>query len=161
MKSPLAALRVRSLREAFPDCRMIYTVRNPLEAVPSMISLGRRLRDTDPGITNGEAQERWLYEGIRAMYLHPLACFKDMDPSTWDIIVHDNLRARLGTAVRQAYAKFGYQMSASFAARLELEEAKQREFRSKHVTTPEQFGLSRARIVEDFCEVFTRCGFEP
>jgi hypothetical protein len=37
LKNPAASSKIDSLYEFFPDCKIIYMVRNPLEVVPSII----------------------------------------------------------------------------------------------------------------------------
>lgn len=159
-KTPANALKVRSLREFFPGCRMIYTVRNPLDAVPSLISLGRQFGEGGAGTANWDAQQRWLYEGIREMYRHPLACFPEFDPGTWEIVRYDDLLQRPRETVRRVYEKFGYTVSPAFDERLRREDESQRNYRSTHRPDAARFGLTRERMVEDFREVFERCGFE-
>jgi len=159
-KAPSNALKVKSLHEFFPGCRMIYTVRNPVDSVPSLISLGKKYREGHAGGDSWDDQQRWLYEGFREMYRHPLACFSSFEAASWQIVRFDDLLARPRNTIRAFYEKFGYTVSPAFDELLKLEDEKQRNFVSKHKTSPEQFGLTREKIVADFKEVFERCGFE-
>ncbi|MFH0907926.1 MAG: sulfotransferase [bacterium] len=159
-KSPLASLRVRSLSRYFPGCRFIYTVRDPLEAVPSLLSFGKTFWESNPNIRNADTQQRWLYEGIRETYRHPLASLKEADPATWEIVRHADLLRETAQRVRATYAKLGYTMSQEFENVLERENEKQRSYRSGHPTSLEPFGLTHEQVFEDFKDVFDQCKFD-
>lgn len=159
-KTPANALKVQGLFAYFPGCRMIYTVRNPLHAVPSLISLGKKYSGGETGPANWDAQQRWLYEGIREMYRHPLDCFAAADPATYEYIVYDDLLRRPRDTIRAAYGKLGYAVSPAFDELLKTEDEKQRNFRSKHQPVAAALGLTREKILTDFKEVFDRFSFE-
>jgi hypothetical protein len=159
-KSPFAALRVQSLMDYFPGCRFVYTVRNPMETVPSMLDFGRTFWESEPCRKDWSVQQEWIYLGLREMYRHPLQVLRQAEPHAWQIVRFPDLMRDTERTVREIYSHLGYTVTPEFARLLQNETASQRAFRSRHKTTPEQFNLTRERVVEDFKEVFERCGFD-
>ncbi len=159
-KAPLAGLRVKSLYRFFPGCRMIYTLRNPLAAVPSILDLGRRHFEANADMENWPAQQTRLYPFLREMFRYPLASLQQADPATCEIIIHDHLLRRPGDVVRACYKKFGYSLSPRYDELLKHEGEKQRNFTSRHKTTLNEFNLTPEQIRSDFKDVFDRCAFE-
>jgi hypothetical protein len=159
-KSPFASLRVQGIYKHFPGCRVIYTVRNPMDTVPSMLDFGRTFWDSDPNRKRWAThQQEWIYNGMVEMYRHPLQFLPTADPATWEIVRFPDLMRDTEQTVRAVYGKLGYKVTPAFAEILQQEKNRQREFRSKHPTTLESFNLTRERILSDFKEVFARCNF--
>jgi hypothetical protein len=158
-KAPFACLRIKSIYEYFPGCRVIYTLRNPLTSVPSMLDVARKYWETTSGLRNWDAHQGWLYETIREMYRYPLACFASTDPTTCEIVVHDDLLSKPRDTIRGFLQKFGYRISPAFDEMLKAEDRKQAQFRSRHVTSLEQFNLKREQVMADFGDVFANYTF--
>ncbi|HEY8241683.1 MAG TPA: sulfotransferase, partial [Kiritimatiellia bacterium] len=157
--APFACMRIRSIYEYFPGCRVIYTLRNPLTSVPSMLDVARKYWETTSGLHNWEAHQGWLYQTIREMYRYPLSCMGTLDPATCQVVVHDDLLTKPRDTIRAFLQKFGYNVSPAFDEMLKAEDVKQRQFRSKHQTNLEQFNLTREQVMADFGDVFARYTF--
>lgn len=158
-KAPFASLRVKSIYRYFPGCRVIYTVRNPLAAVPSMLDIARLIMRAAGNLENWEAHQGWLYGMIREMYRYPLAVLDQADPASCQVIVHDDLLKRPRETIRDFYAKFGYVLSPAFDELLKKEDEKQRRFSSRHSCDMKEFGLTPEKIKADFDFVFDRYRF--
>ena len=159
-KAPFGCLRIRSLYEYFPDCRVVYTVRNPLDAVPSMLDVARHIWTAAAKLDNWQAHQAWTYELIRTMYDYPLAALDAADPATYELAMFQDLLDNPGATVRAMYAKFGYHLGSEFDAALREEDTVQRGFQSRHEYSLDQFGLTADRVVADFEDVFERFRFE-
>jgi hypothetical protein len=138
---------------------MIYTIRNPLDGVASMLDVAQKIWES-AGMAEGFQHQEWAYRTVKAMYAYPLSWFAQADESTYDLLVHDDLLQRPSEVIEAIYEKFGYRMEDAFLTILREEDEKQRGYRSRHKYSLEQFGLSREQIVEDFREVFDRFGFD-
>jgi hypothetical protein len=158
-KAPFACLRIRSIREYFPDSRIVYTLRNPLTSVPSMLDVAKKYWETTAGLQNWGAHQDRLYGIIREMYRYPLATLAELDPATCQVVVHDDLLTRPRETIRACFEKFGYRVSPAFDERLKQEDEKQRAFRSRHKTSLDQFKLTREQVTSDFSDVFAHYTF--
>jgi hypothetical protein len=159
-KAPFACLRIRSIYEYFPGCRMIYTLRNPITAVPSMMDVAKKYWEAGAGLKNIDGQKERLYQTIRQMYSYPLATLAATDPAVREIVVFDHLLSKPRDTIRALYEKFGYTVSPAFDALLMKEDEKQSTFKSRHKSSLDQFGLTREQILSDFKPAFDYYRFE-
>lgn len=159
-KNPTFCGKIASLHETFPDARFVYLVRNPLDAIPSMISEGyATCVYAAKGSLPPPAFQNSVYEVAKTSYRYPLS-YLDSHPSCVAVTVkfRELVQDPLGT-VTGLYERLGYGMSAEFLKTLELEQERTRGYRSSHRYTLEQFVIPADRIVRDLDEVFTRFGF--
>src|SRR5262245_20989427 len=107
-KNPAFSPKIETLVEFFPDARIIYLVRNPLDMLPSTISWINYARGqfTNP-------KEPWLYldeivDMTQHWYAHPLK-YLDTHPSPRHLILnYDDLIQRPEQVLRAFYEQFGY-----------------------------------------------------
>lgn len=158
-KAPFHCMRIKAIQEYFPGCRILYTLRNPLDAVPSMLDVARKYWEATSGLQDWSPHQEWLYQTIRDMYRYPLATLDACDPSVCQVVVHNDLLRRPRETIRAFYDKFGFAVSGAFDERLRQEDEKQRTFRRKHRPGLDQFGLAPARIRADFAFVYDRYAF--
>jgi hypothetical protein len=159
-KAPFACLRIRSLYEYFPGCRLVYTVRNPVDAVPSMMDVARKIWESAALLEDWQALSAMVYETVKVMYRYPLGCLDEADPATYALLVHDDLLQKPSGTVRAMLLRLGYRVGDALNDALLREDESQRQFRSRHRYSLEEFHLERERIVSDYKEVFDRFGFE-
>jgi hypothetical protein len=158
-KTPFGCFRVDALYRYFPGCRMIYTIRNPLQAVPSMLDMAKRVWQSTAAMKDDFPLKAWAYDTVKAMYEYPLSRFAEADESTYEFVVYDRLVQHPSATVKAIYEKFGFDLGEAFQRVLEPEDEKQRRFRSQHEYSLDQFGLSPEQILRDFRTVFDRFGF--
>ncbi|MBI1726134.1 MAG: sulfotransferase [Candidatus Rokubacteria bacterium] len=157
-KAPYNCFRIDSLYRYFPGCRQIYTIRNPLEAVPSMLDMARAVWQSAAAM-EGFPLQAGAYDVIKAMYRYPLARFAEADAASYEYVVYDTLLQHPSAVVRAMYEKFGYELREPFQKILEAEDEKQRAYRSPHEYSLDQFGISREQILRDFRAIFARFDF--
>jgi hypothetical protein len=151
----------RSLREEFPDCRMILCVRDPVEAIPSQLSSlesGIRLFDADRGRTFFRGR---MVEVLEHAYFHLAAVADDLPQNEAVVIRMEEMRGGLADCVQRIYGNFGFTMSPRFSAQLAEAGARARQFRSRHDYSLEQFGLSGKMIRTRFSKAYVRFAFSP
>lgn len=159
-KSPWNSLRIDTLRRYFPGCRFIYTVRNPIDSVPSMLSFAKHVwRNVIREGDNFPYTER-AYEIAREMVTYPLSRFALADHSSVILIRYEDLASDLARTIQSIYERFGLLESCEFARALEREDERQRHYHSSHSYALEQFGLTHERILGDFQSVFERFDFD-
>jgi hypothetical protein len=158
-KNPALCPKLDSVLEEFPDARIIYLVRNPLEVVPSYL----HMLDFSWGAV-GVAGDRgalrdYVLEMAAHWYRYPLERLSALPPDRYVIVKYDDLTRDPERTVRDIYAHFGLALEPRFAAILRSESAKARRYRSRHEYAFEKLGLSRQRVVTELADVFERFGF--
>jgi hypothetical protein len=159
-KNPLFCAKIESLLEMFPDARIVYLVRNPLEAVPSTVSLFHyawRLF-SQPPVRYPHAGE--VLAWTKYWYEHPLEII-DQDRSDRCMIVrYEDLVQEPDRVLAGIYNKFRYPVSDEVGSILRDAAKAARTHTSNHVYSLEAMGFTREQIFREFAQVFDRFGFE-
>ncbi len=159
-KNPTFSAKVGSLYEFFPDAKIIYLVRNPLETVPSIISwMSFQWKQFS------DSQESYLYkdymlELAHEWYAYPLERFASAPPDSYSILRYEDLVQDPKGIISDVYRTFGFEMDRAFERILEQESQRERSFRSQHKYSLRKMGLSKKQIIKNFRFVFERFRFE-
>ena len=159
-KNPASSAKIETLMEFFPDARIIYLARNPLDMLPSTVSWINyaRRQFTDP-------KEKWLYRDeivdmTQYWYRHPLQ-YLDSHPSPRHLILnYDDLIQRPEAVLRSFYEQFGYPDQPGLEIIVDEAVKETLTFNSDHVYSYEEMGFTRQQIVEFYPEIFERFGFD-
>ncbi len=158
-KNPALCPKVNSVFERFPDAKIVYLVRNPLEMLPSYVNmmmfswrvLGIPVED--------HALRDFLIDMARHWYTHPLQCLDKASARSHIIIKYDDLVNAPEKTVREIYSRFGFEIGPAFERVLQEESERARSYSSRHGYSPEEGGLSREQIHETYRDIFERFGF--
>jgi hypothetical protein len=159
-KNPAFSAKIETLTEFFPNARIIYLARNPLDMLPSTVSWINyaRRQFTDP-------KETWLYrEEIVDMtqhwYRHPLK-YLDSHPSPRNLILnYDDLIQRPEQVLRSFYEQFGYPDKPGLEGIVDEAVKETLSFNSDHFYSYQEMGFTREQIVELYADIFERFGFD-
>ena len=159
-KAPAFSAKIETLVEFFPDARIIYLARNPLDMLPSTVSwinYARRVF-TDPG-------EKYLYldeivDFTQHWYRYPLK-YLDSHPSPRHLILnYDDLIQRPEHVIRSFYEQFGYPEKPGLDIIVDEAVKETLSFNSDHVYSYEEMGFTRQQIIELYPDIFERFGFD-
>ena len=159
-KAPAFSAKIETLAEFFPEARIIYLARNPLDMLPSTISwinYARRVF-TQP-------KEKYLYldeivDFTQHWYRHPLR-YLDSHPSPRHLILkYDDLILRPEQTLRAFYEQFGYPNKPGLAGIVDKAVKETLSFHSDHVYSYEEMGFTRQQIIELYPDIFERFGFD-
>jgi hypothetical protein len=141
------------LHDVFPDANVVRLHRHPCQAIPSLcslVSIYRRLtmRQIDGNEIGATLLDMFADGMDRLMRVpQPGAAARAIDIS-FDELTADPVAGPIAV-VRRLYGRFGYGYSPAFEQAMVLAlEARRAVGRPRHVYTLEQFGLSRAQVVE-------------
>jgi len=159
-KNPASSAKIETLMEFFPEARVIYLARNPLDMLPSTVSWINyaRRQFTDP-------KEKWLYRDeivdmTQHWYRHPLQ-YLDAHPSRRNLILsYDDLIQRPEAVLRAFYEQFGYPDKPGLESIVDEAVKETLSFNSDHVYSYEEMGFTREQIIELYPEIFERFGFD-
>ena len=159
-KNPAFSAKIETLVEFFPDARIIYLARNPLDMLPSTISWINyaRRQFTEP-------KEDWLYideilDMTRHWYSHPLH-YLDTHPSPRHLILnYEDLIQRPEAVIRAFYEQFGYPDKPGLDDIVDKAVKETLSFNSDHVYSYEEMGFTREQIIEMYSDIFERFDFD-
>ena len=159
-KNPLFSARIESILETFPDARILYLVRNPLEMLPSTISLfsymGRLFSDPPQKYPHRDEILAWT----KYWYDHPLEVIERTSPEQCMIVRYDDLMQSPDAVFRSIYSRFGYPGSEELETILREAVTTARAHSSSHEYSYEAMGFTREQIVREFAHIFARFEFD-
>ena len=159
-KNPAFSAKIKTLVEFFPDARIIYLARNPLDMLPSTVSWINyaRRQFTDP--TDGYHYVEEILDMTQHWYRHPLA-YLDAHPSPRHLIMkYDDLIQRPEMVIRGFYEQFGYPDKPGLPVIIDQAVKETLTFNSDHNYSYEQMGFTREQIVKIYADIFERFNFE-
>jgi hypothetical protein len=159
-KNPNFSPKIDTLLEWFSDARFIYLARNPLDVIPSYISLldfewqvfGRVVPESAGCAAVLDMAEHW--------YSYPLERLAQTPQERYIVIDFDDMVSNPERTVRRIYERFGLELSPAYAEILWQETIASRHYQSEHDYSLQETGLSREQIVTRFGPVFERFGFD-
>ncbi len=159
-KNPAFSPKIETLLEFFPDARVIYLARNPLDMLPSTVSWINYARRVFT-----EPKEKYLYldeilDFTQHWYRYPLQ-YLDTHPSPRHLILNYNdLIQRPEQVIRTFYEQFGYPDKPGLDQIVDKAVKETLSFNSEHVYSYVEMGFTRQQIVEIYADIFERFGFD-
>ncbi len=161
-KSSQLTLRVPQLLERYPDCKLIYIVRDPLQTIPSGMSLLEGALDRSyGGLDRAPKEKRGQY--LENLYQASCKLYRDFeDTKSNGGISRDNLRVipypRLMKDLEGTMGELSdfleLEPEGRFFDKVRAQAEKQRSHSSKHKYSLERYGLSEERIRRDLDFVY-------
>ena len=159
-KNPAFSAKIQTLTEFFPDARILYLARNPLDMLPSTVSWINYARGQFTG-----PHEEYLYideilELTQHWYRHPLRHL-DAHPSPRHLVVnYEDLVQRPEAVIRGFYEQFNYPDKPGLPVIIDQAVKETMTFSSAHNYSYEKMGFTRRGIVEMYRDIFERFQFE-
>jgi hypothetical protein len=159
-KNPAFSAKIETLAEFFPDARVLYLARNPLDMLPSTVSWINYARSQFTGPNEGYLYVNEILEMTKHWYHHPLR-YMDSHPSPRHLIVnYDDLIQRPEAVIRGFYEQFGYPDKPGLPVIIDQAVKETLTFSSDHSYSYESMGFTREEIVERYKDIFERFNFE-
>jgi omega-hydroxy-beta-dihydromenaquinone-9 sulfotransferase len=160
-KNVLSSGRINCLMKRFPDARVVYAVRNPYEALPSFISMfGAMYPALRPSMKdNDEAMKAWAFLGI-AFYKHFNEARKNMAANNLAEVKYDDLVAEPSLTIEKIYTTLQFDTSSAMKERLAKLEERNKNYKSRHYYSLEQYGLSKDYIYGELKFLFDQFDFK-
>jgi hypothetical protein len=161
-KAPAFSAKIETLVEFFPDARIIYLVRNPLDMLPSTVSWINYARGVfaRPGDRQKYQYIDEILDFTRHWYTHPLE-YLDSHPSPRHLILnYEDLIQRPEFVLHSFYEQFGYPDKPGLELIVDQAVKETLSFHSDHVYSYEEMGFTREQIIELFSDIFERFGFD-
>jgi hypothetical protein len=159
-KNPALCPKLDTVFEHFPDAKIIYLVRSPLEMLPSYVNMMMFSWRVLGIPVEGHALRDYLVEMARHWYTHPLQRLERAPADSNVIVKYDDLVRDPEQTIREIYAHLGFEFGPAFEQVLQEESAKARRYSSRHDYSLEENGLSRKQILDTYRDIFERFGFD-
>ncbi len=153
-KNPAQTPKVDSLLRTFPDARFIDLARNPLECIPSMMSLmamGWHLL-CDP-LEQYPHQQEFL-DVMGFFYRYPLEYFEDK-PGLCFFIRYENMVQDPRKTIESVYEFLGMAITPEFDIVVNRETEKASHYQSQHHYSLEEMNLSEKHLLETYSDIFS------
>jgi hypothetical protein len=166
VKSSMLTFRLDALLRRYPDCRLVYIVRDPVEVIPSGMSLLASVLENGFDVwnrTSKEDQEKWL-ENLYQASGDMLRVFRDAEVAgripekNVCVVRYEDLLQNLEPTMERILDFIEVKPSVEFEQEVRQQAEKQRGYTSRHQHSPDKFGLEPERIRADLGFVYDAYG---
>jgi hypothetical protein len=159
-KSPAFSSKIESLFEYFPDGKIIYMARSPLEVIPSIFNLVQEFYRSILHLSANQEMFADVYQTVKTFYDYPLSILDTKAASSYFIVNYELLIKSPLNIMSKCYDHLGYELHAEYRELLNCEEENARKYISRHHYSLEKFNLSHEQILHDFRDIFERFNFD-
>lgn len=162
VKSSLFTMRVEELLARYPDCKLIYMVRDPVATLPSGTSLITGVLEQAYGIFERAHQDR-LDHYLENLYQAGCHMYRSFDEArrrnvipahNLRIVTYPDLMMRLEDTLDDLVDFMGLDPDPAFHDRVREQAKKQRSRTSEHTYSLEKYNMSEERIRKDLAFVY-------
>jgi len=147
--------RIQSILTKFPDARLIFIARNPINAVPSTASMFSAMYPLhSPALQKTDAEYREWCELSIAFYIHFDEVGKAFNQDKFLAVEYEDLVAEPIEIVERIYKQFHWNFTPEFREKLTLGIEKKRQYKSTNHYTLSQYGYSEKEIAERLNVIF-------
>lgn len=159
-KNPYWTGRIQTLLDVFPDARIIVNLRDPRQAVPSLIKLNVsawKHMGWDPDRV--QASIDVLVKQSIYNYRHPLEVLEQQTRTPYAILHYAEMLADPAAAIEAVYQALDMPMSESYRQTLLAQSTQQKKHKTKFRYSLEEFGLDADWVENEFADLFERFGW--
>ena len=168
-KASTFTLRVKTLLRRYPDCKILYMVRDPVETIPSGMSLITGVLENayDLFNTTRDADRKHYLENLYLAschlfrYFHDVWRAGDIPEKNLHIVTYPRMMNDLEPTMREVLDFLEIEPTPAFHDKVREQAEKQRTRHSEHQYSPEKFGLTADRIRSDLRYVYESYGLKP
>ncbi|MGV1087258.1 MAG: sulfotransferase family protein [Mycobacterium sp.] len=165
-KTSMLTFRLDEVLQRYPDAKLVYIIRDPVEVIPSGMSLISAVLENGYDVwnrTSKDDQEQWvenLYQASCAM----LGTFYEAQTSgriperNLCVVRYTDLLQNLEPTIARIVDFLEIEPTAAFLEEVREQAERQRNYTSSHKHAPDQFGLDPARIRHDLGYVYDAYG---
>lgn len=159
-KNVMSTGRLKSLNEAYPDARYIYLVRNPMEAIPSLMSMFSIPWNFHSPEIKYDSPEFRAVGTIGIDYYKYFNKFKNrIDPKNMITVNYEDLVNNPKETIEKIYDHFDLEIDEKYNQKLSAITKKQKSYASGHDYSLEQFGMTSEQVYKELDFIFEEYDF--
>jgi omega-hydroxy-beta-dihydromenaquinone-9 sulfotransferase len=166
VKSSMLTFRLDALLRRYPEARLVYVIRDPVEVIPSGMSLLASVLENGYDVwnrTKEDDQRRWienLYQASCAMLrdFHDAQSTGRIPERNLCVVRYEDLLQNLEPTMERILDFIEIEPPAAFREEVRAQAERQRSYTSRHEHSPDQFGLDPGRIRTDLGFVYDAFG---
>ena len=156
-KNPSYSGRIGSLIAQFPDARFVVMMRDPREAIPSLLKMMQKTwRSQGWSGTRIERSIQALIANSVHTYLYPTETLAKHPDTKWTVVDYRDLVSQPKSTVEAVYEALDIDMTPATSAALEARQRHARAHKSSHSYGLEEFGIDEAKLKQDLRKLFDR-----
>lgn len=159
-KNPADCIKITTIFEVFPNARMIYLVRTPYQAIPSLMNLMSHLFKVANDNVDNKVLIKLIEGTFPGWYKQACASIENAPEQQCKVVFYDDMVADPKAVAEQAYAHLGYEVSASYLQVLIQQTEKAKQYKSKHAYDVSNYGITNDDILNIYKDVFEYYNFE-
>jgi len=159
-KNPAFSPKIETLLEIFPDARIVYLVRNPLDMLPSTLSWLSFAWHVCSDLHEKYPFREQVLALVHYWFDHPLDVLGRNPSPHYRILDFDELTKCPDRVIRELYERFDYPEGPELERILQEAVASSRRHKSDHCYKYEEMGFTRENIIREFAGIFSRFGFD-
>jgi hypothetical protein len=160
-KNPAFTPKIDALYEFFPDAKIIYLVRNPLNSIPSYISLMDFTWRVMGDPQEEYASREYVLDMAKHWYEYPIDRLEEAPEESYAVVNFHDMVSNPRDIATALYEHFELPLSEAYDETLIVETEKARNYTSQHNYSLDELGLTREQILAEFEDVFELFGFDP
>lgn len=161
MKNVFSTGRLNFILDCFPNAKIIYPVRHPYNAVPSVISMFTGPWNVHSPEIPDDSEECRAFGRIATNYYAYIYEQKDqIKKENLLILKYEDVVKTPKETAHKIYDYFGFEMSESFKEALNNYTAKSKKYKSKHSYSLAQYGIKKEDIYEPLKALMDEFGFD-
>ena len=162
-KSFSLIMDIEELLSKFHDAKIVILLRDPIEVIPSSISLANNVQKNINNIEKLSDQKKQVYYGN--LYNASLSFFKFFDDQITEnvklkesilLISHKELKEDFENTMNKICEYCKIEKTSELLDAVKKQAAKQPNFKGKHVYSLEEFGFSVEQVKKDFHFLYTK-----
>lgn len=161
-KTSMLTFRIDEVLKRYPDAKLVYIIRDPVEVIPSGMSLVSGVLENGYDAWNhtSEADQRRWVENLYQASCEMLRSFHEAYTSgripekNLCVVRYTDLLQDLEPTMQRILEFIEVEPSAAFVEEVRAQAEKQRSYKSRHQHSPEKFQLDPERIRRDLSFVY-------
>lgn len=154
VKNVFSTGRLHFILDCFPDAEIIYPLRHPVKAVPSLLSMfAGPWKQHSPEIKAGAQEFQDFADLAIAYYRYFFNEKNNIKQNRIYVLRYKDLVKSPEKSIRNIYEHFGFSGTPTFWLTLEKECQKSKNYKSKHKYDTGEFGISREYINKQLADI--------
>lgn len=158
-KNPAFSTKIASLYQQFPDAKIIYLARDPVELVPSLVGFFAYIFNIFHDPREKYPMRDYMFNLCKNWYHYSLDTLAKYSPDKYMVVKYDDLVHDPEKIINTIYQHFNLPITAEFTEILHEEAILAKDFKGAKPGMLEKQGFTKEQIVTEFRDLIDRFDF--